>query len=76
MRAKFLTIVLMVIATIGCGQSESAPVACLPNGIVEEGGTPVATTAAVERAQRATLYLDLSLSMINFLQSNRIRHTL
>jgi hypothetical protein len=62
----------MVIATIGCGQSESAPVACLPNGIVEEGGTPVATTAAVERAQRATLYLDLSLSMINFLQSNRI----
>lgn len=67
MKMKAFALSALAMVLVGCSSSEGA-VGCLPDGVDENQG------AEVQQAKqqglplpRATLYLDLSLSMVNFL---------
>lgn len=64
-KAAFLALLMA-----GCGQSESASVACLPKGHVQQQSSS-AGPIKLEKAPRATLFLDLSLSMVSFLNARK-----
>lgn len=63
---KALVSLFFLSTVCGCGPSESAEPTCLPSGIKDESPA-VAAPKPNDEKLRTTLYLDFSLSMVNYL---------